>query len=53
MPCGESKETCVLFGLGLLEFGQDFISHEADFADVNEVFNCFHEPDRIRTVLRW
>lgn len=32
---------------------QDFISHQADFTEINEVLNSFDEPDRIRTVLRF
>ena len=32
---------------------QDFISHQADFTEINEVLNRFDEPERIRTVLRF
>eukprot|EP00435_Cladocopium_sp_Y103_P027808 s2194_g6.t2 len=41
-----------LFMAGELKL-DDFISHEAAFTEINEVLNCFDEPDRIRTVLRF
>lgn len=41
-----------LFMAGELKL-DDFISHQADFTEINEVLNCFDEPDRIRTVLRF
>lgn len=41
-----------LFMAGELKL-RDFISHTASFAEINEVLDSYHEPDRIRTVLRF
>lgn len=42
-----------IIGKAIPPEAKDFISHTASFAEINEVLDSYHEPDRIRTVLRF